>query len=157
MLRFGASYIRDLTVWRHSHMASLAHNVLTTWHGRVVTYHIPVWGNNNPSSHMESRSQITWFLFLSVCIWFQKCTSQSQKVYWSTARNRSYQFQHKTNTNKKDKETERKIQCIDIYPLEINMMANLQLYLQIHMRALYSYDIHASLLILYLHSIHVKC
>ena len=43
-----------------------------------------------------------------------------------------------------------------IYTLEINMMANLQLYLQIHILALYSYDIHASLLILYLHSIHVK-
>ena len=41
-----------------------------------------------------------------------------------------------------------------IYTLEIYMMANLELYLQIHIRALYSY-MHASLLILYLHSIRV--
>ena len=58
----------------------------------------------------------------------------------------------------KDKEIERKKYnaIVQTYTLEINMMANLQLYLQIHMRELYTYDIHTSLLMLYLHSMHVK-
>ena len=81
--------------------------------------------------------------------------SQSQKVYWSTTRNGSYQLQHKTNTKKKDNEAERKMQCTDIYIRNIHDGQPAAIS-PIHIRALYSYDIRASLLILYLHSIHVR-